>query len=38
MWNYYLLSSAAGFRSGHLNLLQNVMRRRSERQTYVTAR
>jgi len=38
MWKYYLLSSAAGFRSGHLNLLQNVMRRRGERQTYVTAR
>ena len=38
MWNYYLLSSAAGFRAGHLNLLQNVIRRRSERETYVTAR
>ncbi len=38
MWNYYLLSSAAGFRAGHLNLLQNVMRRRDVRETYVTAR
>ena len=38
MWNYYLLSSAAGFRAGHLNLLQNVMRRRDVRETYATAR
>ncbi len=27
MWNYYLLSSAAGFRSGHLQLIQCVFQR-----------
>ncbi|CAB4655064.1 unannotated protein [freshwater metagenome] len=38
MWNYYLLSSAAGFRAGHINLIQNVFRRVGIRESYVTAR
>lgn len=38
MWNYYLLASAAGFRSGDLQLLQNVFHRKGVRETYVTAR
>ena len=38
MWDYYLLSSAAGFRAGHLQLLQCVFQRISERPTYITAR
>ena len=38
MWNYYLLSSAAGFRAGHLQLLQCVFQRVGQRPTYVTAR
>ena len=38
MWNYYLLSSAAGFRAGNLQLLQCVFQRIGQRPTYVTAR
>ncbi len=38
MWNYYLLSSAAGFRAGHLQLMQCVFQRVGQRPTYVTAR
>jgi cyclopropane-fatty-acyl-phospholipid synthase len=38
MWDYYLLSCAAGFRAGHLQLLQCVFQRISERGTYITAR
>jgi cyclopropane-fatty-acyl-phospholipid synthase len=38
MWDYYLLSSAAGFRAGNLQLLQCVFQRVGERRTYVTAR
>ena len=38
MWNYYLLSSAAGFRARHLQLLQVVFRTFSSRGTYITAR
>jgi cyclopropane-fatty-acyl-phospholipid synthase len=38
MWNYYLLSSAAGFRARHLQLLQVVFRTFSARGTYITAR
>jgi cyclopropane-fatty-acyl-phospholipid synthase len=38
MWNYYLLSSAAGFRSGDLQLIQCVFQRVGQRPTYVTAR
>jgi cyclopropane-fatty-acyl-phospholipid synthase len=38
MWNYYLLSCAAGFRAGHLQLLQCVFQRISERGTYIPAR
>jgi cyclopropane-fatty-acyl-phospholipid synthase len=38
MWNYYLLSSAAAFRSGDIQLIQCVFQRKSQRSTYVTAR
>ena len=38
MWNYYLLSSAAGFRSRHLQLLQIVFRSYSAQGTYETYR
>jgi cyclopropane-fatty-acyl-phospholipid synthase len=38
MWNYYLLSSAAGFRAGHIQLFQFVMRRIGERNTYIAPR
>jgi cyclopropane-fatty-acyl-phospholipid synthase len=38
MWDYYLLASAAGFRSGDLNLLQFVFHRVGQRPTYITAR
>jgi len=38
MWSYYLLSSAAGFRSGNLQLLQCVFQRVGQRPTYITAR
>jgi len=38
MWNYYLLSSAAGFRAGHLHLIQCVFQRVGKRSTYITAR
>jgi len=38
MWNYYLLSSAAGFRARHLQLLQVVFRTFSARDTYITTR
>ena len=38
MWDYYLLSSAAGFRAGNLQLLQCVFQRVGQRPTYVTAR
>ena len=38
MWDYYLLSSAAGFRAGHLQLLQCVFQRVGQRPTYITAR
>ena len=38
MWNYYLLSSAAGFRAGNLQLLQCVFQRVGQRPTYITAR
>ena len=38
MWNYYLLASAAGFRSGDLQLIQCVFQRVGQRPTYVTAR
>jgi cyclopropane-fatty-acyl-phospholipid synthase len=38
MWNYYLLSSAAGFRSGEIHLIQCVFQRKGQRSTYVTAR
>jgi len=38
MWDYYLLSSAAGFRAGDLQLLQCVFQRVGPRPTYVTAR
>jgi len=38
MWNYYLLSSAAGFRAGNLQLIQCVFQRVGQRPTYITAR
>lgn len=38
MWNYYLLSSAAGFRSGNINLIQNVFGRIQVRESYIAAR
>lgn len=38
MWNYYLLSSAAGFRAGHLQLIQCVFQRVGQRPTYIAAR
>ena len=38
MWNYYLLASAAGFRSGDLQLIQCVFQRVGQRPTYITAR
>ncbi len=38
MWNYYLLSSAAGFRAGDLQLLQSVFQRVGQRPTYIAAR
>jgi cyclopropane-fatty-acyl-phospholipid synthase len=38
MWNYYLLSSAAGFRAGQLQLFQFVMRKIGERSTYIAPR
>lgn len=38
MWNYYLLSSAAGFRSRSLQLLQVVLRRPDIRGTYPAIR
>jgi len=38
MWNYYLLSSAAGFRSRHLQLLQIVFRSHSAHGIYETYR
>ena len=38
MWNYYLLASAAGFRSRNLQLLQIVFRRLSAKGTYKAVR
>jgi len=38
MWNYYLLSSAAGFRAGDLQLMQCVFQRVGQRPTYIAAR
>ena len=38
MWNYYLLSSAAGFRSRSLQLLQVVLRKPESRGTYLAIR
>jgi cyclopropane-fatty-acyl-phospholipid synthase len=38
MWNYYLLSSAAGFRSRSLQLLQIVLRKPFSRGTYLSVR
>lgn len=38
MWNYYLLSSAAGFRSRNLQLLQIVFRKADSRKTYLSSR
>ncbi len=38
MWNYYLLSSAAGFRSRSLQLLQVVLRRPESRAAYLAIR
>lgn len=38
MWEYYLLSSAAGFRAGNLQLLQCVFQRVGQRPTFITAR
>lgn len=38
MWNYYLLSSAAGFRARNLQLLQMVFRKPVSRDTYVASR
>lgn len=38
MWRYYLLSSAAGFRSRQLQLWQIVMRRRGRAPRYTTVR
>ncbi len=38
MWDYYLFSSAAGFRAGNLQLVQCVFQRVGQRPTYVTAR
>jgi cyclopropane-fatty-acyl-phospholipid synthase len=38
MWNYYLLSSEAGFRSGHIHLLQVVFQRIGERKSYRAVR
>ena len=38
MWDYYLLSSAAGFRAGDLQLLQCVFQRVGQRPTYIAAR
>jgi cyclopropane-fatty-acyl-phospholipid synthase len=38
MWDYYLYSSAAGFRAGNLQLVQCVFQRVRQRPTYVTAR
>ncbi len=38
MWNYYLLASAAGFRTGNLQLLQCVFQRNGQRPTYIASR
>ncbi|MGI9143894.1 MAG: class I SAM-dependent methyltransferase, partial [Candidatus Planktophila sp.] len=38
MWNYYLLSSAAGFRARNIQLLQVVFRTFSARGTYQASR
>jgi cyclopropane fatty-acyl-phospholipid synthase-like methyltransferase len=38
MWNYYLLSSAAGFRARHIQLLQVVFRPMTSRGAYKAAR
>ncbi len=38
MWNYYLLSSAAGFRAGNIQLFQFVISRINERKTYIAPR
>ena len=38
MWNYYLMSSAAGFRAGHIQLYQVVFRRIGVRSVYNAVR
>ena len=38
MWNYYLLASAAGFRSRNMQLLQVVFRRVSAKSAYLAVR
>lgn len=38
MWNYYLMASAAAFRTGNLQLLQSVFQRNGQRPTYVASR
>jgi cyclopropane-fatty-acyl-phospholipid synthase len=38
MWNYYLLSSEAGFRAGHIHLLQVVFQRIGQRPVYEAVR
>jgi cyclopropane fatty-acyl-phospholipid synthase-like methyltransferase len=38
MWNYYLLASAAGFRSRNLNLNQYVFRRGGIYEPYIPVR
>lgn len=38
MWNYYLLASAAGFRSRNLNLNQYVFRKNGVSEQYIPVR
>ncbi len=38
MWNYYLLASAAAFRTGNLQLLQCIFQRNGQRPTYLASR
>ena len=38
MWNYYLLSSAAGFRARHIQLIQVVFRQMNSRGAYKAVR
>ena len=38
MWNYYLLASAAGFRTRKLNLIQMVFRKNGVKDFYLPER